>query len=82
VIGVHPDHHRQGAGRKLVRAAEAHARARGHHLLMVKTLGPSRPNREYDLTRAFYLGMGFWHVEELLTLWPGNPCLLLVKPVH
>jgi predicted enzyme related to lactoylglutathione lyase/GNAT superfamily N-acetyltransferase len=81
VIGVHPDHHRQGAGRKLIRTAEAYARARGHHLLMVKTMGPSRKNREYELTRAFYLAMGFRPVEELLTLWGQTPCLLLAKPV-
>lgn len=50
-------------------------------LLSVKTLGPSHPDAGYALTRLFYDAAGFRPVEELLDLWPGNPCLLMVKPL-
>ncbi|MGI8701500.1 MAG: hypothetical protein ACR2JU_09905 [Nocardioidaceae bacterium] len=30
-------------------------------------------------TRAFYLARGFEPLEEFQHLWPGNPCLLMVK---
>jgi hypothetical protein len=47
--------------------------------LQVKTLGPSRPDPGYEATRRFYEASGFRPLEELHGLWPGNPCLLLVK---
>ena len=50
-------------------------------LLSVKTLGPSRPDAGYAGTRRFYGALGFQPVEELLDLWPGNPCLIMVKPL-
>jgi hypothetical protein len=34
-------------------------RAGGREFITVKTLSPARVNREYELTRKFYLGMGF-----------------------
>ena len=59
---------------RLVRADDA-------RLLTVKTLGPSRPSKEYDDTRHFYAACGFLPVEEFLDLWPDNPCLLMAKPL-
>jgi len=50
-------------------------------LLQVKTLGPSPPDAGYERTRRFYLGTGFLPVEEFADRWPGNPCLLMVKPI-
>lgn len=73
--------HRRGVGSALVAEAERLARADGAGLLEVKTLGASRPDAGYDATRRFYLAMGFLPLEELLDLWPGNPCLILVKPL-
>jgi len=29
----------------------------------------------------FYLAAGFLRLEELLDLWEGNPCLVMVKPL-
>lgn len=78
---VEPALHRQGAGRALLAAAEADLRADGVRLLEVKTLGPSFPSEPYARTRRFYSAMGFLPVEELDGLWPGNPCLVLVKPL-
>jgi hypothetical protein len=49
----------------------------GHH--QVKTLGPSDPDAGYQLTRRFYAGVGFQPVEEIHGLWPGSPCLIMIK---
>jgi ribosomal protein S18 acetylase RimI-like enzyme len=78
-IAVLPEAHRHGVGRAMVRHVEHHLRARGFRFLQVKTLGPSRTCAHYELTRRFYLAVGFTPLEEFPTLWPGNPCLLLVK---
>lgn len=80
VMAVHPDHHRQGVGRALLEFCQNYLRERNFEFLSVKTLSPSRPHREYDLTRRFYLGMEFRPVEEFKELWGShNPCLMLIK---
>jgi GNAT superfamily N-acetyltransferase len=81
LMAVDPARHRRGAGRALVDAVESIVRADGASLLEVKTLGPSHPDRGYAGTRAFYAACGFLPVEELLDLWPGNPCLIMIKPL-
>jgi coenzyme F420-0:L-glutamate ligase / coenzyme F420-1:gamma-L-glutamate ligase len=82
VMGVRREQHRRGIGRALVAKAEAWCRAHGIRFLQVKTLGPSRPDPEYDRTRAFYEALGFVALEELHGLWDEeNPALLLVKDV-
>jgi ribosomal protein S18 acetylase RimI-like enzyme len=78
-IAVRPEFHRRGLGRALLLAAEEHARGRGAGYLQVKTMGPSRPNREYAETLEFYRGVGFARLEELKGFWNGLPCLVLVK---
>ncbi|MFL5958828.1 MAG: coenzyme F420-0:L-glutamate ligase [Gaiellaceae bacterium] len=83
VMGVRRERHREGIGRELVAAAEAWCRSRRIRYLHVKTLGPSRPSRGYDATRAFYEALGFVALEELHGLWDeGNPALILVKDVR
>ena len=72
LMAVDAAHHRAGIGRRLVAAD-------GVRLLQVKTLGPSDPDPSYQGTRGFYAAMGFAPLEELPDLWPGNPCLILVK---
>jgi ribosomal protein S18 acetylase RimI-like enzyme len=79
LIAVHSDHHRSGVGRILVAFLEDYLRSRGFCYIQVKTLGPSRPCVEYEKTRKFYEAVGFTALEEFPTLWPGNPCLLMVK---
>jgi GNAT superfamily N-acetyltransferase len=79
VMAVRRDRQRQGHGRRLVEAAEEHLRKRGVEYLQVKTLGPSRPSRGYEATRRFYEACGFRPLEEIEGLWPGNPCLVMVK---
>jgi ribosomal protein S18 acetylase RimI-like enzyme len=79
LIAVAPERRGQGVGCALVHFAEDLLRARGVRFLQVKTQGPSRPCEYYSQTRAFYQTMGFAPLEEFPNLWPGNPCLLMVK---
>jgi GNAT superfamily N-acetyltransferase len=79
LMAVDPAVHRRGVGRALVTALEADLAADGVQFLQVKTLGPSHPDAGYQLTRKFYLAMGFVPLEELPELWPGNPCLIMIK---
>lgn len=79
VMGVLPEWHHQGIGTALVERAEAVARDGGYEYLQVKTLGPSHPDLHYARTRTFYMRRGFRPLEELADLWPGNPCLIMVK---
>jgi coenzyme F420-0:L-glutamate ligase / coenzyme F420-1:gamma-L-glutamate ligase len=82
VMGVRRAEHRRGIGRALVSEAESWCRARGIRYLHVKTLGPSRPDRDYAATRAFYESLGFVALEELHGLWDEeNPALILVKDI-
>jgi GNAT superfamily N-acetyltransferase len=76
---VLPEQHQRGVGSALLAAAEAALRQGGIEYLQVKTLGPSRESEGYAATRRFYEARGFVPIEEFPDLWPGNPCLLLVK---
>jgi GNAT superfamily N-acetyltransferase len=79
VMAVEEEYHRRGTGRTLVARAEEILAGEGVEFLQVKTLGPSRPNRDYEKTRAFYVGMGFLPLEENRLWGDVNPCLMLVK---
>ena len=81
VMGVLRAHHGRGIGTALLAAAEESLDAAGVMYLQVKTLGASRESRGYDATRRFYESRGFVPLEEFPDLWPGNPCLLLVKRI-
>ncbi len=80
VMGVLPEAHGKGAGRQLVKDAEAWLKSHGVEYLQVKTLGPSNPDPGYTRTRAFYEAVGFRPLEEFKQIWDEkNPCLVLVK---
>jgi GNAT superfamily N-acetyltransferase len=81
VMGVLQPHHRRGVGTALLAAAEHSLAGDGVNYLQVKTLGQSRESRGYAATRRFYESRGFVPLEEFPNLWPGNPCLLLVKQI-
>ena len=79
-IGVLEEYHRQGAGRRLVEAAERYCRDNGYVYLTVKTLDSSAEYEPYARTRAFYAKMGFIPLEVFTTFWnEDNPCLFLAK---
>jgi ribosomal protein S18 acetylase RimI-like enzyme len=80
IIAVRAEFHRSGIGRRLIEVSQDYLKALKYEFLSVKTLSPSRPNKEYEMTRKFYYSMGFRPVEEFRTLWgEANPCLLMIK---
>ena len=79
LMAVAPAEHRRGAGRALVAALETDLAADGVRFLQVKTLGPAHPDAGYAKTRQFYAAVGFEPLEELEGLWPGQPCLIMIK---
>jgi len=79
LLAVAPAHHRSGIGRRLVESVVSALAADGVSLLQVKTLGASDPSEHYARTRRFYEAAGFLPLEELRDLWPGNPCLVMVR---
>jgi ribosomal protein S18 acetylase RimI-like enzyme len=80
VMGVRPEFHRRGIGKRLLMIAENHLIKRNFEFLTVKTLSSSRSDRGYGITRKFYFSTGFRPVEEFKTLWSeSNPCLLMIK---
>lgn len=80
VMGIQKEFHRYGIGRRLVGEAEKFLKKQNVEFLQVKTLSPAHPDKNYALTRKFYLSLGFEPLEELKTLWgEHNPCLLMVK---
>ena len=82
VMGILPEAHRQGLGRRLVAAAEVFLQAQGIEYIQVKTLGPSNPDPGYARTRVFYQAVGFRPIEEFPLLWDeNNPCLIMVKKI-
>ena len=81
-IGVLPDRHRRGVGRRLLAEAERWLHGHDAEFLTVKTLSSSAESAPYERTRAFYAAMGFHPLLELPTLWsPENPCLVMIKPL-
>jgi len=80
VMGLREPYHRKGIGHQLLNVMERDLKNQGIRFLTVKTLSESRPSKEYDQTRSFYLKAGFTPLEEFKTLWgEHNPCLQLVK---
>ncbi len=82
LMAVDPVWHRCGAGRALVAALEADLIAEGVEFLQVKTQGPGRPDAGYEKTRQFYAALGFQPLEEIHGLWPGIPCLIMIKSLR
>jgi len=82
VMGVVPEQHRRGIGRKMLKHVEGSLGRAGVEFLQVKTLSPTHPDEGYEKTRAFYLAYGFRPLEEFPLLWsPQSPALQLIKTV-
>lgn len=81
LLAVRRKLHRTGIGRALMEAVEQDAKARGVELMQVKTLGSAHQSSEYAATRRFYEALGYRSLEEFDedTIWPGNPCVIMVK---
>lgn len=80
VMGLRKEFHGKGIGSLIVKEMEVDLRQQGITYFQVKTLSASRPNKQYEQTRNFYLKTGFTPLEEFKTLWgEHNPCLLMIK---
>jgi GNAT superfamily N-acetyltransferase len=82
LMAVDPAWHRHGAGRALVAALEADLIPQHVEFLQVKTQGPGHSDAGYDKTRQFYADVGFRPLEEIHGLWPGIPCLIMIKSLQ
>ena len=79
VMGILPEYHRRGVGRRLWQAAAAWAKREGYLYVQVKTVACGH-YPEYDRTNAFYRAMGFEELECFTTLWDEwNPCQVYIK---
>lgn len=78
VLGVLPNYHRQGIGKRMIKEAVTYAKAHGYTYMQVKTLAPQAKDDSYLKTYAFYRSLQFMDVE-VLPLWDEwNPCLLMI----
>ena len=82
IVGIKKEFHNSGIGTKLISFIEAYMTEYNYKYLSVLTLSSKRSNKEYDITRRFYLKNGFKEFMELPTLWDSNnPAVLLLKQV-
>lgn len=80
VMGVHPNHHRQGLGRVLINKVVEWSKEKGFEFLQVKTLDGSHSDPYYAKTRKFYLSVGFKPLECIPELWgQDDPCLIMIQ---
>ena len=68
-MGVLPEHHRHGIGRRMIEHAEHSLAGDGVQFLQLKTLSALHPDAGYQKTRAFYIACGFRPVQEFPELW-------------
>lgn len=81
-IGILPELHRQGIGRKLVEQLISELNQEGIHELRVNTLGDSVDCEPYERTRAFYRGIGFEDFQRIEQNDPECPeQLIMVKHI-
>jgi GNAT superfamily N-acetyltransferase len=79
-IGVHPDFHRKGIGRRLVIAIEGELKRKGFERLEVHTVATTVEYEPYARTRRFYHSLGFSDVIVKHNWFPtGDDGLLLAK---
>lgn len=78
VLGIIPEYHGMGIGKKLFEKAEEYLLSMGKKFITVKTLSKRHPDINYMKTRKFYESIGFLPLEELPELWgEENPCVLM-----
>jgi len=81
VMGVIPECHRQGIGRRLFEAMREGAKHMEIEYLHVKTVRMGVYD-DYDRTNLFYRSLGFRELECLPELWDAaNPCQLYIMNV-
>ena len=81
-LGIMPEYHRQGIGRRLFDAAKTRAAQVGCTTMAVMTVSPRNPDEGYARTREFYQSQGFRLLMEFNEDDPMNPlaCMVLSLP--
>ena len=83
VLGILKELQGRGLGTKLIEHTEKLLKKEEKEFLTVKTLAPSHPDENYQLTRKFYRSQGFIPLEVFTELWnEENPCLLMAKRIE
>ena len=81
VMGVRPELHRSGTGRRLFEAFEQYAKDHGYSFIQVKTVRKGAW-ASYDKTNEFYMAMGFVELECFPEFWDEkNPCQIYIKAI-
>lgn len=81
VMGVAPEFHGMGIGRRLFAALREEAVRMGMNYLHVKTVQMGK-YEIYDRTNLFYRSLGFRELECLPELWDAeNPCQLYIMTI-
>jgi GNAT superfamily N-acetyltransferase len=81
-MGVRRDHWRRGIGAALVGRAANDLADDGGTVMTVHTLADTVEYEPYEVTRAFYRAMGFFHLETIDPfpgVAPGNPIAIYIK---
>ena len=82
VLGVMRNLHRQGIGKRLLRASEEYLKNQGIKFIQIKTLATIADDANYRKTRMFYEAEGYVTLEVFPDLWdPHNPCLQMIKGI-
>ena len=83
-MGVIPGKQRNGIGTALVERTGQDLVADGASIMMVHTLADTVEYEPYEATRAFYLSVGFKHLETIdpyPRVAPGNPIAIYIKVI-
>ena len=82
VLGVLKKYHGTGVGTALQEYVDVYAKDHDYKYLMVLTLAEKKQNREYLLTRKFYLKMGFTDFYQNDDIFDKhNPCQIMIKKI-
>ena len=80
VLGVLKEYHNKGVGSLLQEFVDKYALSKGYKYLMVLTLAKKANNKEYLLTRNFYLKMNFSDFYQNDDIFDkNNPCQIMIK---
>ena len=82
VLGVLKEYHHCGVGTLLQEFVDEYAKKKKYQYLMVLTLAEKAQNKEYLLTRNFYLKMGFIDFYQNDNIFDEyNPCQIMIKTI-
>ncbi len=83
VLGVLRKYHGSGVGSELQKYVDNYALEHRYTYLMVLTLAEKKQNKEYLLTRNFYLKQGFIDFYQNDDIFDkNNPCQIMMKKLY